>query len=709
MHTSLRAACAIPFLFVTLTAVAEDSSLDEVVVTAELRDRNLSDLAVSATVLEAHTLEAAGVQHFQDVLGLVPNLNWSSGTSRPRFFQLRGIGELSQWQGAPNPSVGFLIDGIDFSGIGMPATLNDVERIEVLRGPQGTAYGANALAGLIAVRTRGPGQQFELQGEATLGDFGTEAVALAVGDGVAEGGWRLVAQRYRSDGFRHDAYLGRDDTNGLDETTLRAKGVWQFSALRAAVTVMHADLDNGYDAWSVDNSRISQSDQPGRDAQRSNGAALRLDYGAGWGELRSISSVADSDIVFSYDGDWGNNAYWAATPACAPEPSACVPYDYDTRTDRQRDTLAEDLRFTGDAQHLLFGAARWLLGAYVMRLREANQQLDHYNGAVYRQLDSDYRAINTALYAQLDWPLASALEFSAGLRGEQRDADYQDSDGNAFAPTDRMVGGHLTLTRSGEQLDYLTLARGYRAGGFNIGTGIPDERRQFRPEYLWNLELGRKGANAAATLNWQADVFYMRREDQQVSTSVQSDPSDPLTYQFYTDNAARGENYGLEAALQWQAGPRWQFGGSLALLRARYLDFSYYHTVYDSQGNPQLALRDLSGREQEYAPQLQLALQAGYRHPSGWYGRADAQGQSAFYASASHDQQLDARRLVNLRLGHARQAWDVSFWVRNLFDADYSVHAFYFGNEPPDFADRLYLQRGEPRQVGITVRYQPGQ
>ena len=70
---------------------------------------------------------------------LVPNLNWSAGTSRPRFFQIRGVGELSQWQGAPNPSVGFLIDDIDFSGIGMPATLLDVDHIEVLRGPQGTA------------------------------------------------------------------------------------------------------------------------------------------------------------------------------------------------------------------------------------------------------------------------------------------------------------------------------------------------------------------------------------------------------------------------------------------------------------------------------------------------------------------------------------------------------------------------------------------
>ena len=122
MHVSLRAAGAISILFVvTAAAAAGNDPLDEIVVTAELREKSLQQLPASATVLDAHTLDIAGVQHFQDVLGLVPNLNWAAGTSRPRYFQLRGIGELEQWQGAPNPSVGFLIDGIDFSGVGMPA------------------------------------------------------------------------------------------------------------------------------------------------------------------------------------------------------------------------------------------------------------------------------------------------------------------------------------------------------------------------------------------------------------------------------------------------------------------------------------------------------------------------------------------------------------------------------------------------------------
>src|SRR5262245_56383596 len=215
MKAALRAIGAIPFLFVSLPAVSGDSTLEEVIVTADLRDRELRDLPASATVLDAHTLEMAGVQHFQDVLGLVPNLNWSAGTSRPRYFQLRGIGELEQWQGAPNPSVGFLIDGVDFSGVGMPATLSDVERIEVLRGPQGTAYGANALAGLISVNTRAPRREPDASASAMYGDFGTAGVNAVLGGpvGSGESAWRLNAGTYRSDGFRRNTFLDRDDTN----------------------------------------------------------------------------------------------------------------------------------------------------------------------------------------------------------------------------------------------------------------------------------------------------------------------------------------------------------------------------------------------------------------------------------------------------------------------------------------------------------------
>lgn len=212
--------------------LAADNTLDEIVISANLRATPLGELPASVSVVNADTLQAAGVQHLQDVLGLVPGLSYASGTSRPRFFQLRGVGETEQYQGAPNPSVGFLIDDIDFSGVGMPATLFDLARVEITRGPAGTVYGANALAGLIDLRSREPGRGFDLRGEATLGDYNTRSAAVALGDGRADGtaGWRIAAQQYRSDGFRRNVFLGRDDTNGYDEGTLRGKLHWRFAS-----------------------------------------------------------------------------------------------------------------------------------------------------------------------------------------------------------------------------------------------------------------------------------------------------------------------------------------------------------------------------------------------------------------------------------------------------------------------------------------------
>src|SRR6204780_2861397 len=183
--------------------VAADETLQEIVITASLRDSSAADLPQSVTVLDAATLQAAGVQHFEDVLAMIPNLSWASGSSRPRFFLMRGIGEVEQYQGAPNPSVGFLIDDIDFSGVGRPATLFDVQQIQVLRGPQGTTYGANALAGLISVRTADPSTDFELHGEATGGTYDTRSAGIAIGDGMAGAGagvW-MVPQEDLGDGF----------------------------------------------------------------------------------------------------------------------------------------------------------------------------------------------------------------------------------------------------------------------------------------------------------------------------------------------------------------------------------------------------------------------------------------------------------------------------------------------------------------------------
>ena len=683
---ALNAVIAVPVV------ASSPAALEEIVISASLRAVPLRQLPQSATVLDNATLTAAGVQHLEDVLALVPGLSWASGTSRPRYFQLRGIGETEQYQGAPNPSVGFLIDDIDFSGVGMPATLFDLDRVEVLRGPGSTVYGANALAGLISLRSRDPGTAFEARGEATLGDFGTDSLGFAAGDGRADGsaGWRIAAQRYRSNGFRRDVFLGRDDTNGYDESTLRGKLLWDpLPGTRAALTLLYADLDNGYDAWSVDNTRITQSNQPGRDAQRSLGAALRVTHATGAGEWLSVSSAAVSHINYSFDGDWGNDIFWGAN----------APYDYFEQYLRARRTLAQDLRYIGGDSQLLFGRLRPVAGVYLLRLRESDAQLDtwddQYYGAGQSLLYSDYQATNAAVYGSLEARAGRHGTLTLGLRYEQRSADYADSSDRPFPRArDRMPGGNLSwLWDAGAARQYyVTLSRGYKAGGFNIGAAVDPAERRFRAEALWNLELGLRAHSRDDVVSIQADVYAMRRVSMQVYRSRQLLPDNPLTYVFFTGNAAHGDNLGFEGELQWRPAARWTMSASLSLQNTRYLGYA--------EGG-----LDLRGRSQAYAPDWQYALAAGYQHPSGAFMRLDLQAQDGFYFSASHNQRAERRQLVNLRAGWRRQRWTASLWARNLLNARYAVDGFYFGDEPPDFPTKLYLQNGDPRQVGATLSY----
>jgi outer membrane receptor protein involved in Fe transport len=674
----------------TAPPATPDAPLEEIIVTASLRPAPAGEFPASTTVLDSHTLQTAGLQHLQDLVGLVPNLTWAGATSRPRYFLLRGVGELEQYQGAPNPSVGFLIDGIDFSGVGMPATSFDLEQVEVLRGPQGTRYGANALAGLINVQTRAPTPEPAFDTEFTAGEDGMLAAGVVAGgalpgEGNGQGAWRFVAQRSASDGFRRNRYLGRDDTNQRDELTLRGRlAVEPVAGWEVGLTALYADLDNGFDAFVPDNSFETLSDRPGRDAQRSTGVSLTVAGDAGRATLRSTTAWADSDIVYSFDGDWGNDAYWGEY----------APYDYFSRYDRERGTLSQDLRLVSEvtARDDGFG---WLLGVYAMQLDEDNRQRDEFAGELLRPLlDSRYQATNLALYGEGEWLLDDTVVLSAGLRVETRSADYHDSDGGRFSPRDTMVGGNLSLTGDiwTRSHWYVTASRGYKAGGFNIGALVPEERREFEPEYLWNLEGGLRHASADGVLAAEVSVFQMWRESQQVSTSFQVDPGDPLSYVFYTDNAARGRNYGLEGSLAWRALATLTVSGTLGLLHSEYLDYRYGE-------------RDLDGREQAHAPGWQYSLSAEWNRGSGWMARADLFGSDAFYFDASNDQRSQPYALLNLRAGYAAGRWSLQAWGRNVTDERYAVRGFYFGLEPPDFADRLYVQQGDPRQFGVTLRW----
>lgn len=703
-----------------------EAVLEEIVVSG-YRLTSLLELDTSLTLFDQETIRLATVEHFEELVQMVPNMNLSGEGSRARYFQLRGVGEREQYEGAPNPSVGYIIDDIDLSGIGGVASLYDISQVEVLRGPQSARYGSSALAGIIYMRSADPADQTSANAELTAASDDLFSASVAAGGPFSEQlSGRLSVNYFESNGFRDNTYLGTDDSNGREELTARGKLMWRPGGdWKALLTGLYLDFDNGYDAWTVNNDDIVHSDHPGRDSQETKAGSLRVSGSLNARlELVSITSLADSDILFSYDGDWGNDDFW--------QQYGQYIYDYQYINDRARNNLNQEFRLLSSPDGRLFNdSSDWVLGAFWQKLEEDNRIS---SSGVYddsgeenwcppcltdRRINSEYTAETFALFGSLDSELSEHIGLSAGLRYEHWDARYRDQwhdlnyPGNPpggdscsqfdCTPSEGMWGGHLSLSyewQSGLRA-YGRIARGFKAGGFNPSLAalqgvaiLGPEFIPYRPEYLWNYELGLRGVGLNETLSYDVTVFYMDRDRAQLSQSSQQVPFDPNSFVFVTYNGD-ARSYGLEVNAYWRLSDRWQAHGSLGLLNT-----SIRETDKTEMVSPDAANRDLA-----HAPPYTLNLGTTYTGSNGWFARLDFNAIDAFYFDISHNQKSEAYQLVNLRIGKQWDSWTLSAWARNLFDEYYATRGFYFGNEPPWFENTLYTRFGEPRTYGLTLSY----
>ena len=203
-------------LLVSSSIYAEE--VEEIIIKADWREAPITDGDTSTFVLSDNEIKAQPIKHFENLSYLVPNLNFAASDSRARYFQIRGIGERSGYLGTPNSSVGFLIDDVDYSGQGGIATLFDVDQIEVIRGPQASRIGANALAGLIYIKTKEPTEEFEANSEITLGSYNTQSAGIALSGPVTKNKdvkFRFVVRQDQSDGFRKNLFLNKNQFDTL--------------------------------------------------------------------------------------------------------------------------------------------------------------------------------------------------------------------------------------------------------------------------------------------------------------------------------------------------------------------------------------------------------------------------------------------------------------------------------------------------------------
>lgn len=665
-------------------ATEEALEIEEIVVTATFRGDELYQVPSSIGVVPAEAIARRGATHLEEILNMIPNVNYSKGASRVRFLQIRGIGERGQFREPLNSSVGLIVDGVDLSGIGTVAMLFDVEQVEVLRGPQGTRYGANALAGLVNVVTRAPTDANEGELQLFAGNYGALGVGTAVSGPVSDNArGRLAVRVDRGDGFIENGHLGADDTDNTDEKLVRGRVSWDTGeASTFDIAAGYINANNGYDAFSLDNVRTTLADQPGHDRQETlyGSAGLRLDENPAF-TVEAHVGAARSDIEYGYDADWVFVGFH--------------PWGY-SGTDnylRDRNTMTAEVRLVSkESGELLGGATAWTAGAYTLRQDVA---LTRQSTFIDSDFTSDFGIDRFAVFGQTETALDASSTLTVGLRLERHSSSYDDSVGVSYAPGDSLVGGRVAFDREFAPgvVGYGTVSRGYKAGGFNIDGTLPADLRLYEPEILWNFEGGLKGRAADGRLSFRGSVFHMRRDAVQIDSSiviVQEDGSSEFI--DFVGNAAEGTNSGVEVDVEVTPTDGISLYARVGLLRSEYEDY------INGEG------MNLDGRTQAHAPGYQFSVGADFTFGEGYFARVDMDGRDEFYFSDSHNEKSEPYTLLNASVGYRGGDWSVTAWARNLADEDYFVRGFFFGNDPRDgYTDRVFTQLGEPRRFGITA------
>jgi outer membrane receptor protein involved in Fe transport len=688
-------------------------NLETITVTSDFRQQSLQNAPTSMSVLTDIDIKQRNAKHLEELIAVSPNVNFASGSQRARYYQIRGIGERSQFQEPINPSVGMIIDDVDFTGIGSIANLFDVKQAEVFRGPQGTRFGANAIAGMINITTNEPSEDFEGAVQLGIGNYNAYDMGVALsGPATDSVKYRLAVNQSTSDGYIENVHLQRDDTNNRDELTIRGKlAIEASNNLTIDLAGYYFDFDNGYDAYSLDNNRETYSDEPGFDQQETAAFSAKFTYqGFDSATILAIVSNADSDLAYGYDEDW---AYVGISDPDVIENPDYAYWEY-TSTDhyyRDKAVLTTELRaISNQGQEIFNGSTAWVAGIFYKQDDEdLLRQYTYANG----DFTSTNRSKSMAIYGQLDTKLTEHWSLISGLRVENRSADYDNSDLYKDSIDDTMLGGKLVLSyqQTQDSLWYASINRGYKAGGNNTDGTLPDDLRTFEPEYLMNYELGYKVSLLDNSVYIRSSVFYMDRTDMQVKSSkniLREDGSSEFI--SYLGNATSGSNYGAEIESAWTINDYVNIYGSIGLLNTEFDEFV--------DGN------SLTGEEQAHAPNYQFNIGINYQPTDEWLFNISVDGKDEFYFSDTryyeyvkdsgiyepipeNDIKSEAVVLLNASISYLQDNWQIKVWGRNLANEDYANRGFYFPNDPRDgYTPKQYTQLSEPLVFGASLDYQ---
>lgn len=677
-----------------------NDAIEEVIVTAGFRDDKLMKSAGSISVLDEQLLQDRVARHFDETINILPNVNFSAGGAHARFVQVRGVGDLEQFVDPKHfPSVGITIDDIEVGTTATGAVLMDVSQIELLRGPQGTAFGANALAGIINIRTHEPSEIFTGNIETSYSNFDSWQVSANVSGPLSDSvGGRLSIQQKMSDGYNSNDFLKRDNTNESDELSMRGKLRWiSGNAAEINLIASYSNLDGGYDAFSLDNMRNTISDNPGNDNQETVALAIKANWPILQGiSLETLMSWRDSNEDYAFDEDWVYSGFCDGI--------RCDPLFEFSSTDkllRQSDVVAVDIRLKSDPARFA-----WVAGVYAQK---RDEELHRQHFGIF---SSDYQSNRYAIYGQVQLEFAKNWSGTVGMRYEHFEDKYSDTNSLATRSTDGYWSGRFTLEYLFEEntLIYGTLARSVKPGGVNTETSsnfpvinslfqpFLQSRQQFASEALFNKEIGVKSRYFNDKLSLRLALFYMNRTNAQLESFVW----DASTFIFtgFLDSSSDAQNYGSELEINYQITPSIELFSNIGYLDTRVDEL----TVFDLDSNK---FTTHINRDQTKAPNWQYNLGLNINFTEKIHGRFEVEGQDNSFFGYYHNGKIDAYTLSHASVDYQLGKMKLRVWVHNIFNEKTQIHGLYFANDPRDgFAtNRSYYQHGEPRVYGVNINY----
>ena len=747
--------------------VAAEANLEVITVTARKREENVQDVPIAISVLTSQDLEKTGTYSTEQLTRLQPSIQLISSNPRNTAVTIRGLGSvIGLTNDGLESGVGFYVDEVYYARPGSAVVdLLDIERVEVLRGPQGTLFGKNTTAGALNLSTAAPTFTPEGKAEVTLGEDGyTQGKASISGELIQDKvAGRLAVSSTRRDGTLQNVTTGakQNDTNSqalrgqlLIEASpvlkiklsadyayqnpnsntqvfvrygqTKRSAASQFPALAEALNYQPASL-NPYD-------RLVDVNSPIQARQILKGTSAKVDWDLGDYTFTSISALRAWDWTPQNDRDYTSLAIRTKSNNPSAQDQWSQEFRLASNGSGEFDWVAglyafgQDVETHGTEQWGKDGA-RWLIGANV-----PSNLIDGYtsNTDVYSSTDS------FAAYAQATWHVTDDFRVTPGVRytKEEKTGDFTQVAGGGLATTDAALNtakrgiarnqqysadfsdssptGQLNLAYdlSDDQLVYLNWARGYKSGGINAA-GIPTDAAgnpslvsaTVQPEKSTTIEIGLKSQWFERRLTTNLAIYDTKVTDYQANVV----DAGPGALRGYLANIEQVSVRGLEFDGRAQLADNWSV----------YATYAYTDGQYDSfrNGPPPLeelasgtAAFDLSGRDLPGVSKNAGSLGTEYSFGGSvsgvngeWYSAADLSYRSDWNSDASVSKYLvvEGSTLVNLRFG-----------FRTDNGVDVSLYARNAFNE--DYLSFLSIQAGnsgavyghvgDPRNIGLRVK-----